>query len=175
MGNLQDTEKNCFLCNKDVDGKYRMEFNLREDIVCFQCEKDNNTEIKVYSTIDVCQFCNNKERMTRHRTIKIKKSLCPTCYDYFYNTQEIRNVPEMIIGKNNMSKKFTRYGYVCTYCDILYNKLTSREIKTINYTHIPTVNGYARYDDKNTLRPTCYFCNHGGRYMRKCMVYSDKL
>lgn len=175
MGNFEDKEQNCFFCNTEVDGKYTIEFDLREDIVCFACEMKDNTGIKVYNKMEGCQLCGSRTAMTRRRIVKLKKSVCSGCYDNFYNTQEVRDMSKIIVGKNNMNKKFIRYGYVCIYCDILYNKITSRELRTINYTFIPVAKKAPRYENKETLVPTCYFCNHAGKYMRKCQVYSDKL
>lgn len=176
MGNIEDREKNCFYCKTEVDGKYTIEFNFREDIICAICEKENSNEIKVYAPAkECCQFCGRRDICTRNKIIRLKRSVCPNCYDYFYNTQETRDMNNVIVSKNNMNKKFTRYGYICTYCDILYNKVTNRELRKIQYKFTLFAKSSSKYSDKETLVPKCYFCNHNGRYMRKCQVYSDKL
>jgi hypothetical protein len=174
MGNVENKE--CFLCNRSIDKVgYNIEIPLREYNICFPCEKDdkNTKEVKTYSRTDTCYVCLTKDIKIRSKIIMMNKSICKSCHTYFHNTQTIRNIDNIIVGTANSKKTFVRYGYVCSVCDILYNRITYTELNKIKYTCSAPPSTLPKYEDKKTLVPICYLCKEGGKYMRKCQVYTD--
>lgn len=176
MGNIE--HKECFLCNRPIDKvEYSIEIQLREYNICFPCEQDdkNDKEVRVYFRTDTCYVCLSKDKRIRIKIIKMNKSICKSCHTYFYNTQSVRDINSMIVSTAVSKKTFIRYGYVCSVCDILYNRVTYFELNKIKYTCSPPPSTLPKYEDKKTLVPICYFCKEGGKYMRKCQVYTDSV
>lgn len=176
MGNKSNKPKFCVCC-KSPNVTNQIELTLEHCNVCYKCDKSLEEQFptngrKEYLNDKRCDFC--PYMLTRRRYMRQSLPVCRDCNDH-YHSETVRYISKLITGRDVEDKNITM-RYVCIICDVRYNKLTEKELKTIKYEHRSNSQRLASFyigiiKDDETMLPYCHLCTNSHRYLRKSKIY----